>query len=479
MKKSRIFIVENELIIASDLRRILTNLDYVVTSIAVSAEEAIKKAELEKPDLILIDTVLNTKMSGISAADQIRTSLDIPIIYLTSYSDKKTMERAKQTKPYGYLLKPIQEKSLYIAIEMALSQHKVEKRIRHSEKKYRLLVENMSEGLIKTDKNGVVTFMNTNFIEKHGFSPDEVLGRNATDFMGEKSQKEFKKQLSLRKKSIRSTYELTLNKKDGSKLLVLVSPWPVYDSKGKYKETIAVLTDITELRLTQKKLREAHEELQSLSTHLQSVKEEESKRIAREIHDELSQALTVLKMDLSWIGRKAPKEKKPHKMVAHKINSMMRLIDNTMIDVQRISSELRPGLLDDLGLVPAVEWQAQEFEEHTKIPCKLNINCEDESFDPEISTAVFRIFQEALTNVIRHAHATRVNVSLSKHSSKSPNLELIVKDNGRGIAEDKVKSPMSYGIVGIRERLRRFDGTLEITGIPGKGTTLKVTLPLN
>ncbi len=478
MKEARILIVEDELIIASDLRKILTNFGYEVTSIAISAEEAIKKAEFEKPDLVLMDIVLNTKMSGIFAADQIRKSLDIPVIYLTSYSNKKTMERAKRTEPYGYLLKPIQEKPLYITIEMALYHHKVEKRIRHSEEKYRLLVENMSEGLIKTDKNGVVTFLNTSFIEKHGFSPAEILGRNAADFMDEKSQKEFKNQLSLRKKSIRSAYELTLNKKDGSKLMVLVSPWPIYDSKGKYKETIAVVTDITELRLTQKELRKAHEDLQNLSAHLQSVKEEESKRIAREIHDKLSQALTVLKMDLSWVARKAPKEKKPHKMVAHKIKSMMRLIDNTILAVQRISSELRPGLLDDLGLVPAVEWQAQEFEEHTKIPCKLNINCEDESFGPEISTALFRIFQEVLTNVIRHAHATRVNVSLSKHASKSPSLELIVKDNGRGIAEDKVKSPMSYGIVGIRERLRRFDGTLEITGVAGKGTTLKVTLPL-
>jgi len=478
MKKARILIVEDELIIASDLRKILTNLGYGITSTAISAEEAIKKAELEKPDLVLMDIVLNTKMSGIFAADQIRTSLDIPVIYLTSYSDKKTIERAKRTEPYGYLLKPIQEKSLYITIEMALYQHKVEKRIRHSEEKYRLLVENMSEGLIKTDKNGVVTFLNTNFIEKHGFSPNEIFGRNATDFMDEKNQKEFKKQLSLRKRGICSTYELVLNKKDGSKLLVLVSPWPVYDSKGIYKEVIAVLTDITELHLTQEKLREAHEELQSLSTYLQSVKEEESKRIAREIHDELSQALTVLKMDLSWVARKEPKEKKTHKMVAHKIKYMMRLIDNTILAVQRISSELRPGLLDDLGLVPSIEWQAQQFEERTKIPCKLNINCEDESFGPDISTAVFRIFQEALTNVLRHAHATKVNVSLSKHGSKSSNLELIVEDNGKGIAEDKVKSPMSYGIVGIRERLRRFDGTLKITGAPGKGTTLKVALPL-
>jgi len=154
---------------------------------------------------------------------------------------------------------------------------------------------------------------------------------------------------------------------------------------------------------------------------------------------------------------------------------MTTLIDKTIQTVQKISAELRPGLLDDLGLIPAIEWQAQEFEKRTAIDCHVELDCETIDLNPDCSTAIFRVFQEALTNVARHSCASRVNISLKKSSEK---LELRVTDNGIGITEKVVRAADSLGLMGMRERLYPFGGELRIQGGLDKGTTLTVILPL-
>jgi signal transduction histidine kinase len=216
-----------------------------------------------------------------------------------------------------------------------------------------------------------------------------------------------------------------------------------------------------------------HEELRNLSLYLETAREEERTRIAREIHDELGQALTALKMDLSWLRKRLGPEAG---MFEAKTDSMEKVIDDTITTVQRLSGELRPGILDDLGLAAAIEWQAGEFEKRTGILCRVQVSPENMTLDRERSTAVFRIFQEALTNVARHAHATKVAVSLEQEEAR---VNLTVVDNGRGITEKEMSSSKSFGLLGIRERVRFLGGDIVIEGRPKKGTTVRVAIPLD
>jgi signal transduction histidine kinase len=231
-------------------------------------------------------------------------------------------------------------------------------------------------------------------------------------------------------------------------------------------------SEVIERKRAEEELKQSHERLRNLSAHIESMREAERTSIAREVHDELGQALTALKMDLSWLSKKLPEEQEA---AIKKIREMSRIIDTVIQTVKRISTDLRPGILDDLGLVAAMEWQVQEFQERTRINCELTAEGEDINLDRDLTTAVFRILQEALTNVARHANATRVAVSLKKRDGR---LVLQVGDNGKGITEKQVAHPRSFGLIGMRERARSWNGSVEIDGIAGKGTRVTVSIPL-
>ena len=222
----------------------------------------------------------------------------------------------------------------------------------------------------------------------------------------------------------------------------------------------------------EREIRNSRERLRNLSAHLQSVREEERTRMAREIHDELGQSLTALKMDVSWLNRRFLKEDTAFKS---KLASMEEVIDQTIETVQKLSGELRPGLLDDLGLAAAIEWQAEEFQNRTGIECEVSLSPEETVLNRDQSTTMFRIFQETLTNIIRHARATKVEVRLEEENGS---IVLEVTDNGRGITDPEISDPKSFGLIGMRERVEFLDGEVTIVGSPGKGTRIRVTLPL-
>ena len=591
MQEMKILIVESDTSLAREIKKILNSMDLSVCSIATSGNEALIKAEKKSPDLVLIDTVLDNKSSGVEAARQILKRFDIPIVYIASKSDKKTIDAANKTDPFGYVFLPINEKQLHAAIEIAIHKHKYERELKEREQRltqfmnadtdslclvdsnfkilevndsglenwdlskkntigkylldfipkserkkwrdllqevmdtgkpfsaysiaapsrfgkryvnvnfikagdglgiivteitsqrkaeialqeskehYKQLVENINEGIFMQDRNGIITYVNEKFLDMVGYKKDEVLGHNSSEFLGERLLKENKRQ----KPEHWEPFEFEWRRKDGRKIFTILSPKPICDEKGKLKGSVSVLTDITDRREVEQKLDQSREQLRKLSQYLQSVREKESKRIAREIHDELGQKLTALKMDLSWMSSRIPYKTEEQKTFHQKTKSMSELIDDTIQTVQKISAELRPGLLDDLGLVPAIEWLTQDFQERTNIQCRMRVNCNELELGPDLSTAIFRISQEALTNVARHAKATRVNISLSE---KAQSLELKIRDNGKGIKEEDILSPSSLGLMGIRERLRPFSGTLKIDGRPKRGTTLTVILPM-
>jgi len=226
-----------------------------------------------------------------------------------------------------------------------------------------------------------------------------------------------------------------------------------------------------EARVLNDAIEESREQLQRLTAGLLLAREDERTTIAREIHDTLGQSLTALKMDVAWIGRRLPDDTPG---TTAKLAAMMTLIDETVVTVRRIATELRPGVLDDLGLAAAVEWQAQEFEQRTGIHCVLRATVDDGGLDPLMSTAVFRIFQESLTNVARHSRASSVAVTLDHLDS---DLILEVRDDGIGIASADASNARSIGLVGMRERAQLVGGGFSISGAAGAGTTVRVRIP--
>ena len=239
------------------------------------------------------------------------------------------------------------------------------------------------------------------------------------------------------------------------------------------KTNVELQLEIAERRRADEELEESREQLRSLAVHLQTVRESERIRIARDVHDELGQILSVFKLDLLWINKRLREDQKP---LIGKIKEVSELVDGAIDSVQRICSELRPTLLDDVGIVAGIEWQAGEFQKRTGIECRVSFEPEGISLDEHISVDIFRIFQETLTNVARHAGATRIDASLKVDNDK---LLLEIQDNGRGIKEGEISGSKSFGLMGMRERVYSWGGELYITGIAGKGTTILVSVPLD
>lgn len=240
--------------------------------------------------------------------------------------------------------------------------------------------------------------------------------------------------------------------------------------------TLSVVLDFTERKQAEEQLRATSEQLRALTASLTSAREEEGIRIAREIHDELGSALTSLRWDLESCDKvisESGDQLQPH-ILRQKIASMIRLTDTTVVTIRRISAELRPSILDDLGLVEAIEWQAQQFQTRTEIICHCDCAVESLDLNQERSTALFRIFQEALTNVLRHAQATRVDIEMKE---KADEFILTISDNGVGINESQKSAARSLGLVGMRERAHLVGGEINITGVEGKGTVVTVRVP--
>lgn len=261
-------------------------------------------------------------------------------------------------------------------------------------------------------------------------------------------------------------------RKDGREILCRMKASRIGE-KLREKRIVVTYEDITEEKKAQEELERSREELRNLYVHLQSVREEESTRVARKIHDELGQSLTALQMDLSWLLDRLPAK---NKVIRKKTQSMSGLVDLTIESVHNITTELRPSLLDDLGLPAAIEWQAADFQKRSGICCLAHIKCANGVTDKELATTIFRIFQEALTNIARHARATLCKVNLTENEKE---LCLEVTDNGVGITQWQVDDSRSFGMIGMRERAHLWGGTVHVSNTKPSGTTVRVLIPLS
>ena len=268
-----------------------------------------------------------------------------------------------------------------------------------------------------------------------------------------------------------STFYYRIIRKDGAIRYIYSKTQFDFNAEGKAIGLYGITHDVTEQKLAELEILQKNNELRDLYNHLQSVREEERTSIAREIHDELGQQLTVLKMNIGWIMRK---QTNPDEAVIKKLQDMLQFSDSLIITIRRISSDLRPAIIDDLGLVAALEWICDDFVSKSDIPCNFTSSVKERKFGENVSITTYRILQESLSNVIRHAQAKSVTV-LASENEKELLLEII--DDGKGLCTESIKKGKTLGILGMKERATLFGGELIITGAKNKGTNIKLILP--
>ncbi|HTZ18446.1 MAG TPA: ABC transporter substrate binding protein [Dissulfurispiraceae bacterium] len=361
---------------------------------------------------------------------------------------------------------------IFVLLVNISQRRKVEKALRVSEEKYRDLYDNAPDMYHSINGDGIIIDCNETEARMLGYMKEEIIGRPVTDFWTEESKKRHEQAfpiIKMEKQNIEIEREFV--RKGGDTFIASLHVFSETDSNNRFVRTKTIARDITASKLLENELKNSREELRNLSAHLQSVREEERRCVAGEIHDELGQVLTTLKLDLSWLKTRLAKE---NNRLSENVQPMSDLVDKTIGSVQRISSELRPGVLDHLGLPDAIEWLASEVCGRKGLQYDILIEPEDMELDQNRSIAVFRIFQEAITNIVRHAHATMVEVRLKKGKSS---LTMEVRDNGIGIPVEKLSDHNSYGLIGIRERARYLGGDAKIERRE-PGTSVVVNIPL-
>jgi len=355
---------------------------------------------------------------------------------------------------------------------------RAEEALRRSEDHLRLVIETIPVMAWTVRPDGVVDFLNQRWLDYAGLSLEQYV----EDPMGPIHPDDIPRVMEKwrAQMAIGGGYEneMRLRRADGEYRWFLVRTEPLRDAQGNVVKWYGTSTDITDRKRAEEQLKITSAQLRALSARLSSAREEEGTRIARELHDQLGAALTSLKWDLEGVSKQCSERvsQTDYAILHDRLEEMMSLVDDILGNVRRISSELRPSILDDLGLIATIEWQARQFESRSGIICKVDMLIDDLQLSREQSTGVFRILQEALTNILRHAHATKVNILVDVDDGE---LVLEVRDNGRGITDAQNTGSRSLGLIGMRERAHLLGGRIEISGTAGNGTLLILRVPVH
>jgi PAS domain S-box-containing protein len=363
-------------------------------------------------------------------------------------------------------------------IASTLVRVKAEAALAGSEEKFRQFFEHIPEYAFIVTTEGKIIDVNPAALAAMGYNKNELVGKPLTSIYTPETHSKMRRLFAQWQRTgmIRDE-EMVIVTKQGKRRTVLLNVGAVRNNIGKILHSTSVQTDITDRKRAQEELQQKtveletmYEELKKFSEHLHEVREEERTGIAQELHDELGQALTALRMDISWI-KKHPETNTAE--LTFKTDKMIHSIDTIIKKVQRISSDLRPGILDDLGLIPAVEWQCTEFQKQYGVKCSFTHEGSDLCGKP-YATVLFRVLQESLTNIARHARAKNVYVKLRTDKTQT---QMTISDNGRGIKQERIDARSAFGISCMRQRVSSLGGTFEIESAKRKGTTVRVTVP--
>ena len=471
MEKFKILIVEDAQLIAVHLQKILQNANYDVIGRAASYEEAMAICKKAVPDLALMDIMIDGDKDGIETAQEIKSLYNIPIIYLTALTDGSTIERAKQTNPYGYIMKPFQEEQVVTFLEMAIHKFTVENKLRESEQKFKAAVGSISDALIFVNEDFTINFMNKTAERLADVSHEEVIGKpliEALSFCDFETNDEIPniwKYFNLEgvEKTISPLY---LIQESGKKIPIGDGNiTPVFDDKKTLKGIVLTFKDISQ------KLHDQSIDRQVEKTKLASIiegQEMERARISREIHDGLGQTLNAIKLNINSFFNAANKERA--------IVDLQNLIGEAIQETSRISENLLPSKLKDFDISTClmslvnqnygdlnISFESTEVK-HDRVGINKKIN-------------LYRITQEAISNAAKHANAKNLNIQL--RSSKQ-SVILTIEDDGNGFDVSERKNKLlegHHGLQNIEDRVNIMNGVLEIESNKNLGTLIIVEVP--
>lgn len=438
-------------------------------------EEFLQELSKFNPDLVLCDYFLPsfTAMDALEILNEKYPK--IPSIIVTGTINEETAVFCMKNGADDYILKDNLTR-LGSAVQTVLEKKRLREEKEKADEQVRKLSHVVTQSpvsIVITDLKGTIEYVNYYFSQITGYSEKEVIGKNPSILKSGKHAPEFYQKLWNTISAGKIWRGQFHNKKKNGELFweeAVISP--VLNEKKEITNFIALKEDISDRKQAEDALKKSREQLRKLSVHLQSAAERERTKIAREVHDDLGQALTALKIDISNFRDSSPKLGDNQK---NKIGKMLELADMIIKSVKRISSELRPSIIDDLGLAAAVEWHVEEFQKRTKINCRLKIDPEDMDLQESISIALYRIIQEALTNIARHSKANTVKIDLLQKDSK---LNLSISDNGVGLKSSDINNTRSLGILGMKERARALQGRIQFKNPKKKGTKILVSIPL-
>lgn len=339
------------------------------------------------------------------------------------------------------------------------------------------IVRSSDDAIIAETLDGIILSWNQGAARMYGYAAEEIIGCPISRLIPPDRPDELSGILRrLARGEHLDHYETARVRKDGLRIDVSLTISPIRDASGHISSASIIARDTTERNRAEDATRKSQQQLRALSAHLQTIREEERTRIAREIHDELGQALTGLKLQLSLLEESWSEGTSRDPLTLHEaaFDRMRGLVDGSIQTVRKIATELRPMMLDNLGLPAAIEWQADEFVKTSGICCEVSLPEEEMSLDRDTSTALFRILQESLTNIVRHAKASKVSVRLCRDHDGTV---LHVQDNGVGIPAQPLAGGASFGLLSMKERALMLGGTLDVSSGPGAGTAIVVRVP--
>jgi PAS domain S-box-containing protein len=473
MKKATILIVEDETVVARDIWAQLLELGYEPVGHATQGVDAIRLAGQLRPSLVLMDIGLAGEMDGIACAQVIRAQFALPVVFLTAFAADDFLERAKLTEPFGYILKPFTQREVRTVIEMALYKHQSETKTLAAKNRLQAMLDAMPDLLFEVGLDGRIYDYHSNRTDLLLVPPAQFMGRLMSEFLPAPAAETVLaalREAALKGASRGSQYSLLLP--EGERWFEL-SVAPLLALPASERHFIFLAHDITERKNAQDLLRETSHQLQTLSARVLQAQEIERRRIAIELHDELGQSLTALKINLQANARF---KNRPTEEVTEE---NLRIVEDVLQHVRRLALALRPSMLDDLGLVPALRWMAEQNSERSGFGVEFQAVRLPDRLTPEIETACFRIAQEALTNVVRYAQAKHVQLEMTQQGQT---LCLLIQDDGCGfdLADMKARalSGSSIGVLGMQERAALIGGQLVIESAPGQGTRVRLHCPL-
>ncbi len=377
---------------------------------------------------------------------------------------------------YHYPVKDSDGSAIVLEVGIDITERtKIVEELRRSEEKYRMLVEGMGEGLGVTDANQVLTYVNKRICEMLGYSRDELLGRPTTDFVDADYRALLETQRQLRSKGERLPYEVVWIRKDGSRVTTVVTPRLISGADGRFEGSFGIVSDITERKRIEQALRESERRLHDLSAQLLQVQETERSRISRELHDELGQGLNTLKLRLAVIRNKLEKDQD---FLRNECDETLAYVDQVIEDVRRLARDLSPRVLEDLGLVAALRHLINGFSRRSETSVSLKIDDIDRILSRNAEVMLYRIVQEILTNIGKHAAAERASVRIERYDA---GVRCLIEDNGNGYDSERDEAAGSggrgMGIAIMKERLRMLGGSIELWSRPGRGTRISVYVP--